>query len=196
MPKDTKECIKKEALKMLSTHGIDGTNLRDLAANLGLTKSAIYKHFGSKEELCTCVLKEMEEYYNKAFNRNINPADIPNDTKELINMTLKQVNFTVSDKQIVMCRKILNMEQYHNQEIAALSNNHFYDGLNNYYAKLFRKLIDNRVLKEYDPKIMAIEYVSPITLAIHAIDRDPKRKKQEMNKIAKHLELFCNIYGR
>ena len=45
MAKDTKERILTAALEMFSQKGYEGTNIRELAASLGLVKSGIYKHF-------------------------------------------------------------------------------------------------------------------------------------------------------
>ena len=39
------------ALDMFAQRGYDGTNLRDLAASLSLSKSALYRHFSSKEAI-------------------------------------------------------------------------------------------------------------------------------------------------
>ena len=41
----TKSRILDEALAIFSENGYKGTNLRDLVARLGLSKSALYKHY-------------------------------------------------------------------------------------------------------------------------------------------------------
>ena len=51
MAKDTKERILSAALDLFSRNGYAGTNIRELAASLGLVKSSMYKHFESKEEI-------------------------------------------------------------------------------------------------------------------------------------------------
>lgn len=45
MAKTTKERILDAALEMFAENGYAGTNMRDLAQSVGLTKSALYKHF-------------------------------------------------------------------------------------------------------------------------------------------------------
>ena len=49
MENTTKIRILDEALIMFAENGYKGTNLRDLAARLGLSKSALYKHYASKK---------------------------------------------------------------------------------------------------------------------------------------------------
>ena len=63
MAKDTKERILTAALEMFSQKGYDGTNIRELTSSLGLVKSALYRHFGSKEEIWNALLDEMIAYY-------------------------------------------------------------------------------------------------------------------------------------
>ena len=46
----TKERILDAALVSFAEHGYKGTNLRDLAAGMGLSKSALYRHYESKED--------------------------------------------------------------------------------------------------------------------------------------------------
>ncbi|MBR0356788.1 MAG: helix-turn-helix transcriptional regulator, partial [Clostridia bacterium] len=63
MAKDTKERILAAALDMFSQRGYDGTNIRELASSLGLVKSALYRHFDSKEAIWNALLDEMIAYY-------------------------------------------------------------------------------------------------------------------------------------
>ena len=51
MAKDTKERILAAAPERFSQNGYAGTNLRGLTASIGLVKSAMYKHFESKEDI-------------------------------------------------------------------------------------------------------------------------------------------------
>lgn len=50
MENTTKEKILDAALVSFAENGYKGTNLRDLAAGMGLSKSALYKHYASKED--------------------------------------------------------------------------------------------------------------------------------------------------
>ena len=65
--KGTKERILDAALDMFARRGYDGTNLRDLAASLGLSKSALYRHFASKEAMWDALVERVEAYYGERF---------------------------------------------------------------------------------------------------------------------------------
>ena len=43
--------ILRAALKLFGSRGLDGVSIRDIARESGYTNPALYKHFGSKEEL-------------------------------------------------------------------------------------------------------------------------------------------------
>ena len=59
MARDTKERILDAALDMFAVNGYAGTNLRELAASLGMGKSSLYRHFTSKEEIWNALLDRM-----------------------------------------------------------------------------------------------------------------------------------------
>ena len=53
----TRERIVDEAVRLASRDGLDGVSLGSLAAEIGMSKSGLYAHFGSKEELQLQVLQ-------------------------------------------------------------------------------------------------------------------------------------------
>ena len=71
MAKDTRERILAAALEMFSRQGYAGTNIRELTASLGLAKSAMYRHFDSKEQIWDALLDEMTAYYAERFGAGI-----------------------------------------------------------------------------------------------------------------------------
>jgi AcrR family transcriptional regulator len=50
---ETREEILRVALDMFTRQGFEATSIRDIADALGMTKSALYYHFRSKDELAT-----------------------------------------------------------------------------------------------------------------------------------------------
>lgn len=57
--KNTKERILEEALKLFSQSGYMGTSMNDIAAELGVTKAALYKHYKSKQEILESIVERM-----------------------------------------------------------------------------------------------------------------------------------------
>ena len=52
------ETVLRRAIELFNRRGYDGTSVGDIAKDLGLTKSAIYHHVASKEELLAAALDE------------------------------------------------------------------------------------------------------------------------------------------
>ena len=59
--KSTKERILEEALKLFSQSGYMGTSMNDIAAKLGVTKAALYKHYTSKQEILDSIVEKMNQ---------------------------------------------------------------------------------------------------------------------------------------
>ena len=112
MAKDTKERILAAALEMFSQKGYEGTNIRELSASLGLVKSGIYKHYESKEAIWNALLDRMIAYYGERFGSAEHLPPVPASPEEFVSMTMRMVNLTIRDEQIVKTRKVLTLEQY------------------------------------------------------------------------------------
>lgn len=97
MAKDTKERILAAALDMFSQNGYAGTNIRELAASLGLVKSSLYKHFESKEDIWNSLLDEMIAYYDAHFGSPEHLPPAPDSLEDLVTMTMRMAGFTIRD---------------------------------------------------------------------------------------------------
>ena len=50
-PKDRRQSIEAAAAELFAARGFAGTGMADIAAEVGITPGAIYRHFSSKEDL-------------------------------------------------------------------------------------------------------------------------------------------------
>jgi AcrR family transcriptional regulator len=62
-----KEELLKTALEMIDTEGLDSITLRDLTQRLGTSRTAVYRHFASKEVLILGVIEKGYEHLNLLF---------------------------------------------------------------------------------------------------------------------------------
>src|SRR5438067_2763289 len=67
MPKgeQTRDRIVRHALQLSSAEGLEGLSIGVLASDLGLSKSGLFAHFGSKEELQLAVLRLVAERFER-----------------------------------------------------------------------------------------------------------------------------------
>ena len=163
MAKDTKERILAAALELFSKNGYAGTNIRELTASLGLVKSAMYKHFESKEDIWNTLLDEMIAYYDTHFGSPEHLPPVPDTLDELAEMTRQMVNFTVHDEKVVMTRKLLTIEQFRDERARDLATKHFLTGLKDMFTPIFRGMMDKGLIHREDPAMVAFAYTAPIS---------------------------------
>ncbi len=194
MGKDTKDRILDEALVSFAENGYNGTNLRDFAAGMGLSKSALYSHYESKEAIWNALIDKMEAYYAEHFGTADRLPEIPKSCDEFFSLVMHMVNFTIHDKKIILTRKLLLTEQFHDDRVKNLSNEHFMNGTKAIYQKIFEKMIESGLLRSEDPDMLAFVFTSPITSLIHYCDREPEKETEIMNQIKAYVRHFIRTY--
>ena len=195
MAKDTKERILAAALDRFSQNGYAGTNIRELAESLGLVKSAMYRHFESKEEIWNALLDEMIAYYAARFGSAEHLPPVPDSLEELVTMTMHMVNFTVRDEKVVKTRKLLTIEQFRDDRARDLATRHFLTGLRDMFTPLFAGMMDKGLLRRDDPAMLAFAYTAPISALIHLCDREPEKTNRAMAQVEAFSRHFVKTYG-
>ncbi len=132
----TRERILDAALELFVTQGYDGTSLRQIAEQLGVTKAALYYHFESKEDILLALHMRMHEFGKNAFN---SMGDEPM-SLELWGQLLDQVV-----DQMLAQRKLFLMHERNQASLEKLHNEDHdaeHDDIQNQFRKI---LLDTRV---------------------------------------------------
>ena len=195
MAKDTKERILALALDKFSQNGYDGTNIRELTASLGLVKSAMYRHFGSKEEIWNVLLDEMIAYYGARFGSAEHLPPVPDSLEGLVALTMGMADFTIHDEKVVKTRKLLSIEQFRDERARDLATKHFLTGLTDMFTPLFAGMMDKGLLVRDDPAMLAFAYTAPISALIHLCDREPARMTEAIQRIEAFSRHFIRTYA-
>ena len=195
MAKDTKERILMAALEMFSQNGYAGTNIRELAASLGMGKSSLYRHFESKEAIWNALLDRMIAYYGERFGSAEHLPPAPDSLEDFVLMTMRMVNLTIRDEQIVKTRKVLTLEQYRDERARDLATKHFLTGLTEMFTRIFSVMMEKGLLKKNDPVMLAFSYTAPISALIHLCDRDPKKTEDAIARVEAFSRHFIGTYG-
>ena len=194
MGKDTKERILAAALEMFSQKGYEGTNIRELAASLGLVKSGVYKHFESKEAIWNALLDRMIRYYEERFGSPEHLPPVPDSLEGLVEMTMRLVDFTAHDEKVVMTRKLLSIEQYRDERARGLATKHFLTGLTEMFSRIFAGMMDKGLIRRDDPATLAFAFAMPISALIHLCDREPEKTEDAMKQIEAFSRHFIRTY--
>lgn len=196
MSKDTKEKILTAALEMFAQNGYAATNIRELLASLGMGKSSMYRHYESKDEVWNAVIDMMETYYEERFGSSANLPPLPESTAELKELTLRMLGFTMHDEKIILTRKILLTEQFHDERVRREATKHFNEGLENMFTEIFSRMMEKGVLRADDPRMLAFSYTAPISTLVQLCDREPEREEEIMEKIRGFIDHFIKINER
>ena len=195
MARDTKEKILEKALELFSQKGYEGTNINELMASVGLVKSAVYRHFESKEEIWDALLDRLIAYYEERFGSPENLPPVPDSQEELLVVTMRMVNFTVHDETVVMTRKLLTIEQFRDERAKELATKHFLTGLTEMFTHVFSGMMEKGLLRRDDPALLAFSYTTPISALIHLCDREPGKTDDALARIGDFARHFVKTYS-
>lgn len=75
MPRSTPERIQAAALELFAAYGVQQTSLRAIAERIGITKPALYYHFGSRAELLRSLVQPMIDDVEALLDEHESRAD-------------------------------------------------------------------------------------------------------------------------
>lgn len=192
---NTKDKILFAALDLFSEKGYDGVGVDQIAESIGLKGPSIYRHFKGKEDILNRLIAKGTEHYNESIRLNQDLKRIPASASELKGMSLKQIEFTMSDPMIIKFRKVISMEQFRNEIFAQLATDHNVTQIESMYSFIFEKMIENGSLKEDNPQALAVEYTYPISLFIQMSDRHPEKSAEIKANIINYIDRFIKMYA-
>ena len=195
MENTTKTRILEQALVSFARDGYKGTNLRDLAAELGLTKSALYKHYESKEAIWNALIDRMEAYYTERFGSPKKLPPVPKSWQEFSAMVMGMLDFTMHDPQIILTRQLLLTQQFRDERARRLATSHFLTGTHEMYTEIFTQMMERGLMKRDDPAMVAFAFTTPITALVHQCDREPEREREILAQLEAFLRHFIQTYG-
>ena len=195
--KNTKERILEEALKLFARSGYMGTSMNDIAASLGVTKAALYKHYTSKQEILDSIVEKM----NQMDMERVKEYDMPEgNMKEVVEgyrstaldkiKEFTKVQFLHWTQEEFPCcfRKMLTLEQYRDPELAKLYQKYLSGGPLLYIEEVFRGFTDN----EGEAKQLALDFYGPIFL-LYSIYDGVDGKETIATQVEQHVERFSKM---
>ena len=200
---ETREKILVTALQLFAKDGYEAVSVRTIAEELGMTKGALYRHYKNKRDIFDCIVKRMiqidaqraREYHMPDEGYDTKPDTYENTTLQSIQKyTIEQFRFWTEDEFASRFRKMLALEQYRNEEMAELYSQCIVAGPVTYMEDLFRELIQKGVLKEENPRQLAVEYFSPLFLLINIFDKSGENEEY-VEILRNHMEHFMQSYG-
>ena len=204
MPKrNTKELILKEALRLFSDNGYDGVSVREISGAVGIRESAIYRHFKNKQDIFHTIIKRIEgQYAIVAQEFNIPEGDlsevagayINNGLNPLKEMTKSMFLFWLKSEEASKFRRMLTIEQFKSTKAGETFHMFFFRLPLDFQTQLFAEMIKQNYFKDLDPKMLALNFYSPIFLLISQYDNHPELEDEALQLLEKHIDQFELLY--
>jgi AcrR family transcriptional regulator len=191
---NAKEPLIRAARDLFSVKGYDGTGVDEIAESIGIKGPTIYKYFKNKEDLLKAVIDCSEDEYNRGMGITDDLPNRINSGEELKTYVLRSLQFTLRNDTARKMRRLITMEQYRNATLAKLTTRHQVTYLQSVYASIFKKMMERGQMMKGDADIIALEFISPITIMVQLLDREPRKKKEALLTIEKHIDVFLERY--
>ena len=196
---NTKQEILKASLELFSVQGFEATSISQIAGAVGIRKASLYSHFESKQAILDALVKEVLEQYgtHSIFAKTDWEKDsdnLPLTPDAAVQMILRQIRYILHDPVISRARRMLVIEQFQNPELAKLQTKQNYSDVLQYFTGLVKRLIQQGVLAEDDPEIMAAQLCLPISVWLGLCDREPDREPEVMELVSRHIQQFFKVY--
>lgn len=62
------------------------------------------------------------------------------------------------------------------------------------FTSIFQKMMERGQMVKGDAEVIALEFISPITIMLQLLDREPRKKKEALQIIEKHIDIFLERY--
>lgn len=190
----TKEKILLTSLKLFAQDGYEAVSISKISGELGMAKSALYKHYKNKRDIFDSIINRMDELdYERAREYNMPDGNMDEIIKEYRNIstykiriyTEAQFKHWTEEEFSSLFRRMLTLEQYRNQEMSDLYQKYLVSGPIDYMTHLFAGIIE----KKEEAKQLAIEFYGPIFLMYSLYDN--KREGDDLAEmLKKHVDRF------
>lgn len=203
--RNTKEIILFEALKLFSEKGYEGVTMRDIAAEVGIMQSSLYKHYESKQAIFDSLVEKIKSQFSAAtISFQLPKKTIKEMAKEyadrgndfLIELSISLFRFCLHDPHALQFRKMLSIERYSNPGTDNIYREIYIDSAISYQTELFTEMIQQGFMQQADPEAMAMQFYSPIYLLLNKYVSIPERGEEAIAILEKHVAQFSRTYGK
>ena len=190
----TKEKILLTSLKLFAQDGYEAVSISKISGELGMAKSALYKHYKNKRDIFDSIINRMDELdYERAREYNMPEGNMDEIIKGYRKISIDKIRIYTEvqfkhwteEEFPSLFRRMLTLEQYRNQEMLDLYQKYLVSGPIDYMTYLFAGITG----KKEEAKQLAIEFYGPIFLMYSLYDN--KREEDDLAEmLKKHVDRF------
>ena len=162
---DTKENILRTALELFARDGYEAVSVRQIAEALGMTKGALYKHYQNKRDIFDHIIAHMERQDSEQAVAHQVPEGALSEMAsaysatapaQLLTFSQAMFRYWTEDPFAAPFRRLLTLEQYRDEEMAALYQQYLCAGPLGYLTDLCASMGD------LEPERHAVTFYAPM----------------------------------
>lgn len=190
MAGETKERILEAALELFAQKGYLGTSMSDVAARLGISKAALYKHYAGKREILDRIVERMGEMDRARAAAYEMPDGAPESylsvpVERIRAYSAAQFDHWTKEPFFANLRKMLTLEQYRSPELGRLYQSCLVAGPTEHMAAGFRRLTDS----DGAAMQLALEFYGPMHL-LYSLYDGAEDKGSVLPLLNAHIDRF------
>lgn len=184
MKKDetTKQRILSEALKLFASKGYEAVSVAQIAGAVGIKAPSLYKHYESKRDIFHSIVTEVERLEAlRSADLKLPEGSMQDMAAGFCAVSMEGLKKYCRDMMLhwmeepFMCdfRRMLVLEQYHDDEMGKLYDRYFVTGPVGYMSELFAVMTG----ADCDAGQLAVEFCGPLFLMYSMYDRGVSRDR-------------------
>lgn len=192
--RNTKQKILDAALDLFSQKGFNAVSLEEIAQTVGIKAPSLYKHYKSKKDIFSACLSGLKDHYDES-HLLMQEDDFDFTSVEAYVQKLQhQMEFILNDPMSQRFTRLCTMELGKNDELTNMMETlYFYDSY--FYCKrMVQNLVDRKILRNEDVRIMTIQLASPITAYVSLCRMNPSHFERAKSDVGKHIRSFFELY--
>lgn len=159
--KSTKDKIFDVSVDLFSKKGFDAVSMREIGREVGIRESSIYNHYKNKEAILDAIISY--------FLSEIEASSLPEEKMDELIGTNPDIFFEIGAKRFIegmstpkteKIWRIISIEVFHNAKIRKFFVEELLETPIKSWETIFTKMMQENLIKQYDPKILAREYFS------------------------------------
>jgi len=198
----TRQKILEASLRLFARDGFEAVSTSAIAGELGMAKSALYKHFPDKRAIFDSLVDEMLEQHRAAAmaagvalapGESAARAYAATSPEDMAALGEALFAHWTTDESAVAFRRMLSLERYRNERAARVYDEFFAGGQLAYHEAMFSEMIDIGAFHAGDAKQIALDFWAPIYLLMQAVDGGMKAK-EATKRVRAHVLAFAERY--
>lgn len=196
----TRDRLLDAALTRFARDGWGGTSIRDLARDVGIRESSVYKHFPSKQALFDALIERADARMADVAGRfgvsvespeAASPGYARMTEERLVAVAQGFFDAVLHDPELIALRRLFVVNQYRDEAIGDRLRDYWIRRPLEFQAALFRDLFTTGEFRAgLDPEQTALAFYGPILTLLQLAEGGGESERRARGQLGRHVHHF------